>query len=167
MEQEMKKWYIFTEKIFSKILFFLSFNWCSYMIFIFTFKFLHSTVFSLLCSRVKSKDEEDVSVSSDSLGEQLFELVDVYSTGHSQKITGKKQNGLHVKLKRKVRRHFRIILKISCPSSGMLLEQHKDAVLKLLSDPKLLEEQVTLALKTLKEWVNHQSVLSCPFSCTT
>uniref|UniRef100_A0A3P8UHT5 PABC domain-containing protein n=1 Tax=Cynoglossus semilaevis TaxID=244447 RepID=A0A3P8UHT5_CYNSE len=72
-------------------------------------------------NRVKSKDEEDVSVSSDSLGEQLFELVDVYSTGHSQKIT------------------------------GMLLEQHKDAVLKLLSDPKLLEEQVTLALKTLKE----------------
>lgn len=67
------------------------------------------------------KDEDDVSVSSDSLGEQLFELVDVYNTGHSQKIT------------------------------GMLLEQHKDAVLNLLSDPKVLEEQVTLALKTLKE----------------
>ncbi|KAM6902435.1 uncharacterized protein FYW49_016060 [Xenentodon cancila] len=33
----------------------------------------------------------------------------------------------------------------------MLLEQHKDAVLHLLSDPKLLEEQVNLALKTLKE----------------
>ncbi|XP_029300630.1 uncharacterized protein LOC115016748 [Cottoperca gobio] len=71
--------------------------------------------------RVTCKDEDDVSVSSDSLGEQLFELVDVYNTGHSQKIT------------------------------GMLLEQHKDAVLKLLSDPKLLEEQVNFALNTLKE----------------
>uniref|UniRef100_A0A3B4FAB9 Uncharacterized LOC102204442 n=1 Tax=Pundamilia nyererei TaxID=303518 RepID=A0A3B4FAB9_9CICH len=67
------------------------------------------------------KDEDDVSVSSDSLGEQLFELVDVYNTGHSQKIT------------------------------GMLLEQHKDAILKLLTDPSLLEEQVHLAMKTLKE----------------
>ncbi|KAM4527130.1 uncharacterized protein PAE49_024090 [Odontesthes bonariensis] len=67
------------------------------------------------------KDEDDVSASSDSLGEQLFELVDVYNTGHSQKIT------------------------------GMLLEQHKDAVLHLLSDSKQLEEQVNIALKTLKE----------------
>ncbi|XP_018517899.1 uncharacterized protein LOC108874030 [Lates calcarifer] len=72
-------------------------------------------------SRVTCKDEDDVSVSSDSLGEQLFELVDIYNTGHSQKIT------------------------------GMLLEQHKEAVLNLLSDPKLLEEQVNFALKTLKE----------------
>nr|XP_046230546.1 uncharacterized protein LOC124051325 isoform X2 [Scatophagus argus] len=72
-------------------------------------------------SKAASKDEDDVSVSSDSLGEQLFELVDVYNTGHSQKIT------------------------------GMLLEQHNEAVLKLLSDPKLLEEQVNVALKTLKE----------------
>ncbi|XP_070706940.1 uncharacterized protein [Pempheris klunzingeri] len=72
-------------------------------------------------SKVTCKDEDDVSVSSDSLGEQLFELVDVYNTGHSQKIT------------------------------GMLLEQHKDAVLNLLSEPELLEEQVNFALKTLKE----------------
>ncbi|XP_035523327.1 uncharacterized protein LOC118332251 [Morone saxatilis] len=72
-------------------------------------------------SKVTCKDEDDVSMSSDSLGEQLFELVDVYNTGHSQKIT------------------------------GMLLEQHKEAVLNLLSDPKLLEEQVNFALKTLKE----------------
>lgn len=43
----------------------------------------------LLCSKVTCKDEDDVSVSSDSLGEQLFELVNVYNTGHSQKITGK------------------------------------------------------------------------------
>ncbi|XP_058474218.1 uncharacterized protein LOC131446787 [Solea solea] len=72
-------------------------------------------------SRVTSKDDDDVSVSSDSLGEQLFDMVDVYNTGHSQKIT------------------------------GMLLEQHKDAVLRLLSDPKLLEEQVNVALETLKK----------------
>ncbi|XP_026153457.1 uncharacterized protein LOC113124641 [Mastacembelus armatus] len=72
-------------------------------------------------SKVTCNDEDDGSVSSDSLGEQLFELVDVYNTGHSEKIT------------------------------GMLLEQHKEAVLNLLSDPKLLEEQVNLALKTVKE----------------
>uniref|UniRef100_A0A1A8EHR2 PABC domain-containing protein n=1 Tax=Nothobranchius kadleci TaxID=1051664 RepID=A0A1A8EHR2_NOTKA len=72
-------------------------------------------------SEVTFKDEDDASVSSDSLGEQLFELVDVYNTGQSQKIT------------------------------GMLLEQHKDTVLHLISDPKMLEESVTLALKTLRE----------------
>ncbi|XP_029372096.1 uncharacterized protein LOC115052226 isoform X2 [Echeneis naucrates] len=71
--------------------------------------------------RVTCREEDDVSVSSDSLGEQLFELVDIYNTGNSQKIT------------------------------GMLLEQHKEAVLKLLSDPKLLEEQVHLAMKTLQQ----------------
>ncbi|CAL8278527.1 unnamed protein product [Merluccius merluccius] len=69
-----------------------------------------------------SADEDNVSGSSDSLGDQLFELVDIYNTGYSQKIT------------------------------GMLLEQHKDAVLKLFSEPTLLEEQVNLALKTLKEY---------------
>ncbi|XP_037547805.1 uncharacterized protein LOC119424406 [Nematolebias whitei] len=72
-------------------------------------------------SEVTLKDEDDASVSSDSMGEQLFQLVDVYNTGHSQKIT------------------------------GMLLEQHKDAVLHLLSDPKCLEKHVNLALKTIKE----------------
>ncbi|XP_034047369.1 polyadenylate-binding protein 3 isoform X1 [Thalassophryne amazonica] len=71
-------------------------------------------------SKVVSKDKDDVSVSSDSLGEQLFELVEVYNTGHSQKIT------------------------------GMLLEQDKEAILNLLSDPKLLEEQMNQALKMLQ-----------------
>uniref|UniRef100_A0A3Q3VT11 PABC domain-containing protein n=1 Tax=Mola mola TaxID=94237 RepID=A0A3Q3VT11_MOLML len=75
--------------------------------------------------KASCKDEDDVSASSDSLGEQLFELVDVYNTGHSQKIT------------------------------GMLLEQHREAVLNLLSDPHLLEEQVNFALKTLKEYVTY------------
>ncbi|XP_071009566.1 uncharacterized protein [Oncorhynchus clarkii lewisi] len=68
-----------------------------------------------------SKEEDEASASSDSLGEQLFDLVDIYNTGHTQKIT------------------------------GMLLEQHKEAVLHLLSEPSLLEEQVNLALKTLQE----------------
>ncbi|XP_061555395.1 polyadenylate-binding protein 4 [Phycodurus eques] len=72
-------------------------------------------------SKITSKDDDDESVSSDSLGEQLFDLVDVYNTGYSQKIT------------------------------GMLLEQDKEAVLKLLSDPKQLETQVNTALKTLKQ----------------
>lgn len=35
------------------------------------------------------KDEDDVSASSDSVGEQLFDLVEVHNTGHSQKITGR------------------------------------------------------------------------------
>lgn len=47
-----------------------------------------SVVCVIPCSEVAQKDEDDVSESSDSLGEQLFELVDVYNTGHSQKITG-------------------------------------------------------------------------------
>lgn len=81
-------------------------------------------------SKVTCKDEDDVSTSSDSLGEQLFELVDVYNTGHSQKIT------------------------------GMLLEQHQEAVLHLISDPKLLEEQVNSALKTLKEQKEEETDIS-------
>ncbi|XP_041825086.1 uncharacterized protein LOC121629529 [Melanotaenia boesemani] len=84
-------------------------------------KALRALQLSQESSEVTHKEEEDASVSSDSLGEQLFELVDVYNTGHSQKIT------------------------------GMLLEQHKDAVRHLLSDSKVLEKQVNLALKTLKE----------------
>ena len=37
------------------------------------------------------------------------------------------------------------------PCAGMLLEQQKEAVLALLSEPSLLEEQVNLAVKTLQE----------------
>ncbi|XP_068609441.1 uncharacterized protein [Brachionichthys hirsutus] len=72
-------------------------------------------------SGLQCKDEDDVSAASDSLGEQLFELVDAYNTGHSQKIT------------------------------GMLLEQNKEAVFNLLSDPKLLEERLNSALTTLQD----------------
>uniref|UniRef100_A0A8C5AU50 Uncharacterized LOC115531911 n=1 Tax=Gadus morhua TaxID=8049 RepID=A0A8C5AU50_GADMO len=75
----------------------------------------------LVPSKRPYNDEENVSGSSDSLGDQLFELVDTYNTGHSHKIT------------------------------GMLLEQHKETVLKLFSEPTLLQEQVNLSLKTLNE----------------
>lgn len=68
-----------------------------------------------------SHTDDAASVSSDSLGEQLFDLIDLYNTGHTQKIT------------------------------GMLLEQKKEAVLQLLSDHSLLEERVKIALKTLQE----------------
>ncbi|XP_061657866.1 uncharacterized protein LOC133491035 [Syngnathoides biaculeatus] len=71
-------------------------------------------------SKITNKADDDESASSDSLGEHLFDLVDVYNTGYSQKIT------------------------------GMLLEQDKEAVLKLMSDPRQLEKQVNAALKTLK-----------------
>lgn len=72
-------------------------------------------------SKVKLNNEDNVSTSSDSLGEQLFELVDLFNTGNSQKIT------------------------------GMLLEQHKAVVMSLISDQKLLEEQVNQAQEALKK----------------
>lgn len=71
-------------------------------------------------SKIKLNNEDNISTSSDSLGEQLFEMVDLYNTGYSQKIT------------------------------GMLLEQQKDVVVSLLSDQKLLEEQVNQAQEALK-----------------
>lgn len=72
-------------------------------------------------SKIKLNNEDSVSSSSDSLGERLFELVDLYNTGYSQKIT------------------------------GMLLEQEKDVVINLLSDQKLLEEQVNQAREALQK----------------
>lgn len=72
-------------------------------------------------SKIKLNNEDNASSSSDSLGERLFELVDLYNTGHSQKIT------------------------------GMLLEQPKDVVANLLSDQQLLEEQVDQAREALKK----------------
>ncbi|KAL2100040.1 hypothetical protein ACEWY4_004434 [Coilia grayii] len=71
-------------------------------------------------SQVVSEVEE-ASASSDSLGERLYDLIDLHNTGHTQKIT------------------------------GMLLEQTKEAVLQLLSDPELLEKKINIALKTLIE----------------
>ncbi|XP_059398277.1 uncharacterized protein LOC132130553 isoform X2 [Carassius carassius] len=76
---------------------------------------------SLDSSEPVSHTDDAASVSFDSLGEQLFDLVDLYNTGHTQKIT------------------------------GMLLEQKKGTVLQLLPDHSLLEEQVKIALKTLQE----------------
>lgn len=49
-----------------------------------------STSFNFsLHSKAPCEDEDEVSASSESLGEQLFVLVDIYNTGYSQKITGK------------------------------------------------------------------------------
>lgn len=72
-------------------------------------------------STIKLNNEDNVSTSSDSLGEQLFQLVDLFNTGNSQKIT------------------------------GMLLEQPKEVVMSLISDQKLLEEQVNQAQEALKK----------------
>ncbi|KAF4076978.1 hypothetical protein AMELA_G00202690 [Ameiurus melas] len=78
-------------------------------------------------SKPASPADDVDSVSSDSLGEQLYELIDLYNTGYTQKLT------------------------------GMLLEQEKKVVLQLLSDPVLLEENVNMALKTLQESSSGQS----------
>ncbi|XP_061118766.1 uncharacterized protein LOC133141944 isoform X3 [Conger conger] len=72
-------------------------------------------------SEVERQGEDRASTSSDSLGEQLYKLVDVYDTGLTEKIT------------------------------GMLLEQKKLEVQKLLSNPGLLEERVNIALKILED----------------
>uniref|UniRef100_A0A8C1HMY4 PABC domain-containing protein n=2 Tax=Cyprinus carpio carpio TaxID=630221 RepID=A0A8C1HMY4_CYPCA len=77
-----------------------------------------------------SHTDDAASVSSDSLGEQLYDLIDLYNTGHTQKIT------------------------------GMLLEQKKEAVLQLLSDHSLLEEQVNIAVKTLQEQGDEETDVS-------
>lgn len=71
-------------------------------------------------SKPASQADDGDSVSSDSLGEQLYELINFYDTEYTQKIT------------------------------GMLLEQEKKVVLQMMSDPALLEEKIKLALKTLQ-----------------
>lgn len=71
-------------------------------------------------SKINLNNEDNISTSSESLGEQLFQLVELFSTGNSQKIT------------------------------GMLLEQPKKVVMSLISDQKLLEEQVNQAQEALK-----------------
>ncbi|XP_064165229.1 uncharacterized protein LOC135240038 [Anguilla rostrata] len=72
-------------------------------------------------SEMEPQEEDQASTSSDSLGEQLYKLVEVYNTGLTEKIT------------------------------GMLLEQKKLEVQKLLFDPGLLEERVNIALKMLED----------------
>ncbi|KAK6481063.1 hypothetical protein HHUSO_G17206 [Huso huso] len=74
-----------------------------------------------LCALQLSSASNSNSESTDSLGERLYNLVDLYNTGHSEKIT------------------------------GMLLEQKKEEVKKLFLDSKLLEENINVALKTLEQ----------------
>ncbi|XP_051893400.1 uncharacterized protein LOC127582268 [Pristis pectinata] len=66
------------------------------------------------------EDETD-SDSTDSLGDQLYDLVDVHGTGHSEKIT------------------------------GMLLELGRNEVKKLVSDPQLLEQKIHVAQEALEQ----------------
>ncbi|XP_028830295.1 uncharacterized protein LOC114786890 isoform X2 [Denticeps clupeoides] len=73
---------------------------------------------------------EVASASSDSLGERLYDLIELHNTGHTHKVT------------------------------GMLLEQQKEAVLQLLSDPALLEQKISLALKTLHELADEETNVS-------
>ncbi|XP_078082707.1 uncharacterized protein LOC144502524 isoform X2 [Mustelus asterias] len=65
------------------------------------------------------QDDAD-SDSTDSLGDQLYDLVDTHNTGHSEKIT------------------------------GMLLEMGRNEVKKLVSDLQLLEERIQLAQEVLE-----------------
>uniref|UniRef100_A0A8C4SKN1 Uncharacterized LOC114657423 n=1 Tax=Erpetoichthys calabaricus TaxID=27687 RepID=A0A8C4SKN1_ERPCA len=65
--------------------------------------------------------EDDCFESRDLLGEKLYGLVDGYNTGYSEKIT------------------------------GMLLEQKKEEVKKLILDPRLLQDKVQIALTALEE----------------
>ncbi|XP_041095591.1 uncharacterized protein LOC121307481 isoform X2 [Polyodon spathula] len=73
-----------------------------------------------LCALQLSSSNSN-SESTDSLGERLYNLIDLYNTGHSEKIT------------------------------GMLLEQKKEDMKKLFVDSKLLEENINVALKTLEQ----------------
>ncbi|XP_039618761.1 uncharacterized protein LOC120535173 isoform X2 [Polypterus senegalus] len=73
------------------------------------------------CSIADPEYEDDCFESRDLLGEKLYGLIDGYNTGYSEKIT------------------------------GMLLEQKKEEVKKLILDPRLLQEKVQIALTALEE----------------
>ncbi|XP_078405931.1 uncharacterized protein LOC144685390 isoform X1 [Cetorhinus maximus] len=66
------------------------------------------------------QDDTD-SDSTDSLGDQLYDLVDIHNTGHSEKIT------------------------------GMLLEMGRNKVKKLVSDLQLLEQKIQIAQDALEQ----------------
>ncbi|XP_067825763.1 uncharacterized protein [Heptranchias perlo] len=66
------------------------------------------------------QDDTD-SDSTDSLGDQLYDLVDIHNTGHSEKIT------------------------------GMLLELGRNEVKKLVSDSQLLEQKIHIAQEALEQ----------------
>ncbi|XP_072908612.1 uncharacterized protein [Hemitrygon akajei] len=73
---------------------------------------------------------ETDSDSTDSLGDQLYDLVDIHNTGHSEKIT------------------------------GMLLELGRAEVKKLVSDPQLLEQRIHIAEKALEQELPHETKVS-------
>lgn len=69
----------------------------------------------------KTVEDDTDSDSTDSLGDQLYDLVDSHRTGHSEQIT------------------------------GMLLELGSNEVKKLVSDPQLLEQKIHIAREALEQ----------------
>uniref|UniRef100_UPI00398EACD6 uncharacterized protein isoform X2 n=1 Tax=Pristiophorus japonicus TaxID=55135 RepID=UPI00398EACD6 len=75
------------------------------------------------------QDDTD-SDSTDSLGEQLYDLVDIHNTGHSEKIT------------------------------GMLLELGRNEVKKLVNDSQLLEQKIDTAQEVLEQKMPNERKVS-------
>ncbi|XP_039618759.1 uncharacterized protein LOC120535173 isoform X1 [Polypterus senegalus] len=112
------------------------------------------------CSIADPEYEDDCFESRDLLGEKLYGLIDGYNTGYSEKITG----GLKVEKDKLIVIAYTTLLawrliffnwknpKPTCyKSMGMLLEQKKEEVKKLILDPRLLQEKVQIALTALEE----------------
>uniref|UniRef100_V9KYV4 PABC domain-containing protein n=1 Tax=Callorhinchus milii TaxID=7868 RepID=V9KYV4_CALMI len=77
----------------------------------------------LLTDKCVSKGEQENmdSDSTDSLGDQLYDLVDIHNTGHSEKIT------------------------------GMLLELGREEVKRLVCDEQLLKQQIDIAWRAVEQ----------------
>lgn len=86
-----------------------------------TEKCARDKVFCLTSSLFKTVEDDTDSDSTDSLGDQLYDLVDSHRTGHSEQIT------------------------------GMLLELGSNEVKKLVSDPQLLEQKIHIAREALEQ----------------
>ncbi|XP_041048714.1 uncharacterized protein LOC121280686 isoform X2 [Carcharodon carcharias] len=76
-----------------------------------------------------AQDDTD-SDSTDSLGDKLYDLVDIHNTGHSEKIT------------------------------GMLLEMGRNEVKKLVSDLQLLEQKIQIAQDALEQKMPNERKMS-------
>ncbi|XP_071207686.1 uncharacterized protein [Salvelinus alpinus] len=125
-----------------------------------------------------SKEEDEASASSDSLGEQLFELVDIYNTEHTQKITGNQptdQLGVEETdasdssdaddTERLEERLFLLVKEMNAVHSnditGMLLEMDPAALRQMLSDRAMLEEAVQKAQAALESlWIQEDKEIT-------
>ncbi|XP_069745528.1 uncharacterized protein [Narcine bancroftii] len=95
-----------------------------------TEKCAREKAFCLTSSLFKTVEDDTDSDSTDSLGDQLYDLVDLHNTGHSEKIT------------------------------GMLLEVGRDEIKKLVSNPELLEQNVNVAQRALEQELPHETSTS-------